>query len=207
MPKVCILFTDIKKSSTLWAKHPTLMPNALKKHANQISKLCKKYKALIIKSIGDAYMLMLPNLYSCLDFCVELCKIQVDDPIKLKTDYLKIRIGFSYGSPIKKTVMIQNKKLLDYFGHAVNSASRMESKVSDVGGFAFTVIGSNNTDPKIMEHLHNMKVKTSLIHFKKNCNTKISRSLRLLNSEQLIACENESTLHGVGSLFVYKCTL
>jgi hypothetical protein len=40
----------------------------------------------------------------------------------------------------EKTYKIQNVNLRDFFGNAVNTASRMESKVSESGGVAFTSV-------------------------------------------------------------------
>jgi len=207
MPKSCILFTDVKKSSYLWAMYPKQMPKALEKHTSQITKLCTKYKALIVKSIGDAFMIAIPDLKKCLDFCIELCRVQIRDPIKLGKDFLKVRIGFSYGNPLKKEVVIQNKKLIDYFGSPVNAASRMESKVSDVGGFAFVLMDEKNINKKVIDYLQKNKVDVQPIHYKKSCKDRIKRSVRLLNSQQLILCDDAAKLHGVGTLIAYKCNL
>jgi hypothetical protein len=40
----------------------------------------------------------------------------------------------------QKTYRIQNVDLKDFFGNAVNTASRMESKVSEAGGIVFTSV-------------------------------------------------------------------
>jgi class 3 adenylate cyclase len=39
-----------------------------------------------------------------------------------------------------KKCRVQNVELLDFFGDVVNTASRMESKVSEPGGIAFTSV-------------------------------------------------------------------
>ena len=45
-----------------------------------------------------------------------------------------LRVGICQGHMDEKTYSIQKVELKDFFGNAVNSASRMESKVAEVGG-------------------------------------------------------------------------
>jgi len=46
-----------------------------------------------------------------------------------------------------KKCRIQNVELIDFFGDVVNTASRMESKVAEPGGIAFTSV--DNIDNQI----------------------------------------------------------
>ena len=45
-----------------------------------------------------------------------------------------LRVGVCQGNMDQKTYRIQKVDLKDFFGNAVNTASRMESKVCEVGG-------------------------------------------------------------------------
>jgi class 3 adenylate cyclase len=70
------------------------------------------------------------SLENAVDFAVEVTK----------SEKLKLRIGICSGKMIAKNCKIQNVQLLDFFGDVVNTASRMESKVSEEGGVAFTSV-------------------------------------------------------------------
>jgi len=59
----------------------------------------------------------------------------------LKTESLPLRVGICEGPMQEKIYILQDAKLRDYFGNVVNVASRMESKVSDPEGIAFSSVG------------------------------------------------------------------
>jgi hypothetical protein len=102
---------------------------------------------------------------------------------------------------VHKDIKIQNKILKDYFGNSVNTASRLESKVSDVGGFAFTYIGNIDEENEIKNLIKNLKV--DIIKYKDDKIKKRERSSRLLTDEQ-IKYESLDTF-GVSEFTAYKC--
>lgn len=208
MVKKCLLFTDIKKSSTLWEKYGNKMNLALTKHNDQIVSLCKKHNGLIIKMIGDAYMISFNSFKDGISFAYDMCILQKEKSVNLsKNDSINIRMGLCYGDINIKKTKIQNKELIDLFGSPVNMASRMESKVSDVGGFAFSLYGEKKINKNIISLLkkyENLKYVLQLYTFK-DCQ-KINRSERLLMTEQL-QCINAEELKGVGEVLVYKCNI
>jgi hypothetical protein len=181
---------------------------ALIKHNDQIVCLSKKYNGMIIKMIGDAYMISFNSIKDGITFAYDMCILQKENPIILnKNDSINIRIGLCYGSINLKKTKIQNKSLIDLFGSPVNMASRMESKVSDVGGFAFSIYGEKKINKNIillLKKFPKLKYILQLYTFK-NCK-KIKRSERLLSSGQL-DCLNAEILKGVGEVLVYKCNI
>ena len=215
-----VLFTDIKSSSKLWAKYGSLMSKALDTHDKQIRLVLTKHNGMILKTIGDAYMILFDTLEQSFNFSTELVTLMKQVPIYLNTsktskDVLRIRMGFCFGKVDIKKVNIQNKSLIDVFGSTVNKASRMESKVSDVGGFAFC-----RDDNKHINLDNNKKIKSSslsgsndlnIVHieYANKCVNKgkryMKRSLRLLSSEQqTYECKQKDELHGVGKVHAYK---
>lgn len=58
-------------------------------------------------------------------------------PVIEKPDKLILRVGIAYGPSFKRYMVIQNNiTVADFFGNTLNTASRMESKVSVPGGIA-----------------------------------------------------------------------
>lgn len=192
-----ILFTDIKASSELWKLDARAMQTALRRHAIQIARLARKYDAMIVKTIGDAYMLMFKHKQSLLHavkFSMDLQReLMVTRRIKIKNRDLHVRIGIAKGKFSHQVVTVQNKQLHDFFGNAVNVASRMESKVSPVGGFAYTDLTSGDIDEKIIEDLADYT--TTLVNFDAKCGEKIHRSRRLIVDS--VHCMELSSLRGV----------
>jgi len=87
----------------------------------------------------------------------------------------------------------------------------MESKVSDPGGFAFSLYGESKINKNIINLLNEcsdlkFRLQCKLILYShKKCN-KINRSARLLTPAHL-ECYNIEVLKGVGEFLVYKCNL
>lgn len=204
----CILFTDIKGSSLLWQKHGKKMFIALKKHNEQINHMAKKYKGTIIKMIGDAFMISFDSIEDVLHFAYNMCIAQVKSPVKVKgNDCILIRMGICCGEVNVNKVSIQNKKLIDYFGATVNIASRMESKVSEVGGFAVSIQGMKKPNKEIMDILNKLPhLKYSFSYYTYQKCSEIKRSMRLLSNQQNnIVCHDPEQLKGVGAILAYSC--
>ena len=212
--KKCILFTDIKGSCSLWNKYPRRMLKALRTHDSEIRKCSRKFGGFIIKTIGDAYMISFDDIYDGINFAIEMCLLQENSPIIVgNSDKLQIRIGMSYGTVNQKRQMIQNKSLLDYFGPTVNSASRMESKISPVKGFAFSILGKLAHNTKIIKYLNSKSIDVGLSYYMydvPSCEKILKRSERLLYTNQIFEnkCKNPSQLKGIyRNILTYECNL
>jgi hypothetical protein len=184
--KCCILFTDVKSSSKLWATYGKEMLKLLIAH-EKIIRSCA-LKGLIVKTIGDAFMIKFSTLDQGIKCAIDIQQAFRDKPLKFNksTDLLQIRIGIAYGDVNVRHIEIQNHKMNDFFGTTVNMASRMESKVSTVGGFG---VLADSLDDKTLELLKK-HCKIQKINFKQHCiDTKI-RSARLIP-----ICHDASMLH------------
>ena len=73
-------------------------------------------------------------------FSIQFMESVKKKPIKVGNDKLEFRVGASYGDALQHCSKIQGKKLFDYFGNAVNLASRMESVVAGRGEIAISFI-------------------------------------------------------------------
>ena len=118
-----MLFTDVVGSSKMWSDDPQTMSIQL-----------DKYGGFVVKTIGDSFMIYFgkseKSLEVAIDFAVEV----------LKYEELPLRIGICSGKMTSKKCRIQDVELVDFFGDVVNTASRMESKVAEKGGIAFTSV-------------------------------------------------------------------
>jgi hypothetical protein len=106
---------------------------------------------------------------------------------KGSADQIQIRIGIAFGEIITKSVIVQEHKMKDFFGMTVNIASRMESKVSQVGGLAFF---GDNVNPKTLELVERYCV-IQKVNFKYVCDTYEPPK----RSGRLIQCRNVADLH------------
>lgn len=205
-----MIFTDIVSSSKLWAKNKDLMFKALTKHEKDMYKLVKKFNGMVVKTIGDSFMIYFKgtNYINALKFSATLQNNMNKYPIKVGTSVMKIRIGMCFGKMNKQFVWYQDVRLKDFLGQTVNIASRMESKVSSPDQFVISF--SDKKDPfsnlknleKVLKSLPgNWKVKIS--DYKKNC-MKLpknrERSSRLLQGYK---CLSPEKLKGVGALRTY----
>ena len=211
------LFTDIVGSSKLWAKYKNKMFTALKKHNQLIYKIAKKYDGLIVKTIGDAFYIAFhekkgkkKSYIRAIRFALKLQKSLGNKPIKLGAkNSIKLRIGLCYGKAFKQYEQFQGKKMVDFYGAVINTASRMESKVAKVGDVVISFHESSKKNYlKILEREKDFKKywKVSIKHYKKNCNNVSKFRKRSGRFLQGYACLNEKLLHGVGQTKAYIFT-
>jgi class 3 adenylate cyclase len=187
MVKKCVLFTDIKSSSKLWGLYPKQMPKVLAQHEQVIRRVIHKYKGLLLKTIGDAVMAEFNTLHDGVCAAIDIQTIFRNKPLVLSTvDKLQIRIGVAFGEIHIKNILVQKYKLRDVFGATVNLASRMESKVSQVGGFGILDRNMNKQTLDLLKQRCDLK----RVHFVHKCDKKIYRSKRLLTE-----CQPIETLH------------
>lgn len=204
-----IVFTDIHDSSKLWRSSAAQMAKALKKHNDLVARLSKKHKGMIVKGMGDAFMIHFPNPLQSIRFALDLQTTMISKPIVVKGREMELRVGIGIGKPNKSTLVIQGCRVVDYFGPIVNIASRMESKVAKLDGFAFHI--EKGVPARVLESVlesvldeinsHSSIVKrVTTIEFKEKCPKGRKRS----GSTQ---CRRSATLHGVGNLVAYSVEL
>lgn len=192
----CILFTDVKSSSKLWAAHPTKMLEKLEILETKIQNYAKLYKSLIVKTIGDAVMIYFNNKLDAVNCAI---KIQLDlkkKPITFSNkDKLQIRIGIADGEISMRVMEIQGHKLKDFFGPSVNISSRMESKVSPVGGFGVLIDNEKSKENReVKKAIESYNFETKKIIFTNSCKRLnfTKRSGRLILPQE---CILSSVLH------------
>lgn len=171
------IFTDIVQSAKLWRKHNNKMSKAIEKHEKLVEKYAKKNKGMIVKSIGDSFMLFFRGKTSynrALQFSIDFMKHIKNKPIKVGSSCLCFRIGGSYGKALEHASKIQGKRLYDYFGNAVNLAARMESVVANRGEIAISFYDQKLWKPK---YIHDIR------DYRKGC--KIPKSRK--RSERLVS--------------------
>ena len=200
------MFTDIVKSSVLWSKYPNKMNTALKTHEKLIYKLVKKYGGIIIKTIGDAVMVFFKNDFKNGILCALEIQYELTvNPIYLSKEeniFIELRIGLCYGPANMHNVVYQGITLKDYFGNSVNTASRMESKVSQKGSVAVCFIEKQDEGFSFLNNISNQYDLTIKVkNYSHKCDKK--RSERLLNYE----CLDPEILHGVNEIEAYLLIL
>lgn len=189
-----IAFTDIHNSSKLWDKHGQKMYKALGVHDKIIRRLAKKHGGFIVKNIGDSFMIKFRYWDDNVRFAVET---QRTFPIPVNgNDMIELRIGIAVGKMYKKTIEIQNCRMVDYYGTTVNIASRMESVVSDIDGFAIYFEDPRMDEFDILDVVSDIDVVK--VKFKDTCPNE--KRLKMLPYECRLARE----LKGVGRLSAYR---
>ncbi len=173
-PVPAMLFTDVVGSSKMWSDDPQTMNMQIDKHFKVMDNLARKYGGFVVKTIGDAFMIYFPksknSLKSAVDFAVEV----------LKTEELPLRIGICSGNLTAKKCRVQNVELLDFFGDVVNTASRMESKVAEPNGIAFTSVGDAKDQIEQISKKHKLvKIEGSDIPDLKGVNIDFAYKLKI----------------------------
>ena len=128
-PVPSMVFSDVVGSSKMWSDDPVTMIGQLEAHHKLVDSLASKNNGWIVKTIGDAFMVYFePSEYSLFN------AIKFSKELILNEKAYGLRVGVCEGHMDEKTYSIQKVELRDFFGNAVNASSRMESKVSEVGG-------------------------------------------------------------------------
>jgi hypothetical protein len=205
-----ILFTDIKGSSKLWSNYPSKMPEKIKLHNKLIKKIVENNSGMVVKFIGDAFMCVFRGSKSYL----QAIKTAIDIQTKLRTNpivvsgsnLIEVRIGIAYGKLNEVKYALQGHKFYDYLGATVNLASRMESEISPVGGFAFTLTEKYDSD-KLELYLKKKEdqIEVDAIKFKSRCRSNvIARSARILGLQMTVYCEMMKKLYGATTMNAFR---
>lgn len=225
-----LLFLDVVSSSKMWKNNATEMNELLNLFEKAVNKIMKSYdseKNFIVKTIGDAYMICFDQWENALEFALKIQqRLARTDETPFVLNYgnnesmpFAIRIGIAHGPVEQKTLRIQNCNMKDLFGNTVNTASRMESKVSPVGGIGITCLSKEsnvlqNFVDKLISFLEKNDLNFKVLSFKNDCkrnnnaNKLIQNALSTQNdktrSNRLItqlqenySCDHSEKLHGV----------
>ncbi|KAI1913307.1 hypothetical protein LOZ61_002843 [Ophidiomyces ophidiicola] len=145
---LAIVFTDIKKSTSLWETYPIAMRSAIQIHNDLFRRQLSLIGGFEVKTEGDAFMVSFSTATAALLWCFT-CQTQLLDapwpteileapPCQERFDMdgnriyrgLSVRMGMHWGQPVCEKDPVTGR--MDYFGPMVNRASRI-SAVADGG--------------------------------------------------------------------------
>ncbi|KAF3395032.1 hypothetical protein DPV78_008581 [Talaromyces pinophilus] len=145
---LAIIFTDIKKSTSLWETCPEAMRSAIQIHNDILRRQLGIVGGYEVKTEGDAFMVAFSTTSAALLWCFNCqtqlleaewpkeileqpqCKERYDKDGNLIFRGLSVRMGTHWGEPVCEKDPVTNR--MDYFGPMVNRASRI-SAVADGG--------------------------------------------------------------------------
>jgi hypothetical protein len=205
-----ILFNDIKGSSKLWEEYGSKMFKTVKKLYNIMNKNIKEYKnkAKIIKMLGDSFMIVFNNIKDAIDFSMKINQHLLSNKglflDENKKHRLELRTGICYGEVNLFKTKVQGFLLDDYFGNVVNTASRMESKISEINGIGIGILKENEKDIpdiiKILETYKNYEIEG--FDFDNSCSIKRGQRSTKLIDDISFHCNNVKKLQGIKMLKV-----
>ena len=134
-----IVFTDIRASTSIWEAAPDGMRAGLRIHNTVIRDVMHTFGGYEVKTIGDAFMIAFATTQDGMDFALKVHErlreaewppsLMEDAPICAKQGLLwcglTVRIGINTGPVTAELNTLTGR--MDYFGHTVNVASRLET--------------------------------------------------------------------------------
>eukprot|EP00163_Fabomonas_tropica_P001243 TRINITY_DN1094_c0_g2_i1.p1 TRINITY_DN1094_c0_g2~~TRINITY_DN1094_c0_g2_i1.p1 ORF type:complete len:2257 (+),score=384.66 TRINITY_DN1094_c0_g2_i1:614-7384(+) len=140
--RVCLVFTDVQDSTSLWDANPDVMGAALDVHNSLMRTFITRYRGYEVKTEGDAFMIAFSDPIDALQWCLDiqvsltLCDWPPEllenpsacverDEVSQRVLYagLRVRIGAHVGNPL--CTKDPNTGRMDYFGPDVNRAARV----------------------------------------------------------------------------------
>ncbi|KAE8356504.1 hypothetical protein BDV28DRAFT_127114 [Aspergillus coremiiformis] len=146
--ELAIIFTDIKKSTSLWETCPDAMRSAIQIHNDILRRQLGIIGGYEVKTEGDAFMVAFSTTTAALLWCFNCqmqlleaewpteileqpqCQVEYDMDNNIIFRGLSVRMGIHWGEPVCEKDPVTNR--MDYFGPMVNRASRI-SAVADGG--------------------------------------------------------------------------
>ena len=132
-----ILFTDIRASTSIWEAAPEAMKRAMRTHNSAIRAALDRWYGYEVKTVGDSFMAAFARTASGLNFALTvhesliaatwpsaLLALPICSRKKNIWGGLTVRIGMNTGPVSAETNALT--KRVDYFGHTVNVAARLE---------------------------------------------------------------------------------
>lgn len=206
--KKAIYFNDIVGSSALWKAHPEGMMKALGEFVKLSNKTIKRHKSgRILRFMGDALLVDFNTTKQAIEFALDLQGELIKKPIRVhKNKLLLLRSGIAYGELNKVDLKLGDCKSVDYYGNVINTASRMESKVSPVGGLGIAVISK---DPKEVDKIRKLVASSPLFEVSEVIEFAEDRKCRGVEvpASQVrnsILCQDSSMLKGVDPTLAIK---
>ncbi|KAI9046149.1 adenylate cyclase acyA [Aspergillus affinis] len=149
--ELAIIFTDIKKSTSLWETCPDAMRSAIQIHNDILRRQLGIIGGYEVKTEGDAFMVAFSTTTAALLWCFNCqsqlleaewpteileqpqCQTQYDMDDNIIFRGLSVRMGIHWGEPVCEKDPVTNR--MDYFGPMVNRASRISAEAD--GGQIF----------------------------------------------------------------------
>ena len=146
--ELAIIFTDIKKSTSLWETCPDAMRSAIQIHNDILRRQLGIIGGYEVKTEGDAFMVAFSTTTAALLWCFNCqtqlleaewpteileqpqCQVRYDMENNIIFRGLSVRMGVHWGEPVSEKDPVTNR--MDYIGPMVNRASRI-SAVADGG--------------------------------------------------------------------------
>ena len=141
--EVCVLFTDIVESTTLWEECPEAMATALDTHNNIMRQFLSVYGGYEVKTIGDAFMITFQTVPDAIQYACAVqqalleetwpaeilmnpysSEIEVGDEMVFRG--LRIRMGAHYGCIDIEVNPLTERS--DYRGPTVNKSARLQTE-------------------------------------------------------------------------------
>eukprot|EP01062_Namystynia_karyoxenos_P043965 TRINITY_DN3225_c0_g1_i1.p1 TRINITY_DN3225_c0_g1~~TRINITY_DN3225_c0_g1_i1.p1 ORF type:complete len:933 (+),score=167.49 TRINITY_DN3225_c0_g1_i1:114-2801(+) len=151
---VAVCFSDVQSSTELWETFPQGMYEALDLHNSVMRVTCADHNGYEVKTIGDSFMVVFDGPLEAVGFGLDaqlqllrqhwpndllthpLCAPCTGAAGELLWSGLRVRIGVNHG-PCRQAINPVTKRF-DYFGTAVNIASRLEALLRKGGLVATT---------------------------------------------------------------------
>jgi hypothetical protein len=185
-----ILLNDIINSTKKWNKYGNKMYYEIERIVKIVNNLLKSHNGFIIKMIGDSFMMAFDNLIDSIDFAIAFQK-KITDSKSLLPTQLEFRTGIYYGTVIEKKMSIQKCLVKDFFGTVINTASRLESKVSDSNSIAIGIRKTKDLN-SILDYLKTQNYTYEVINYRRKCNTRSFKNVKHPNK-----CKSIKKLKGL----------
>ena len=200
LTKKAILFADLVHSATKWKMDSAKMLRTISNISTIIENKISAYNGVVIKTIGDAYMISFESLLDSIKFGIYIQEYFKNTPTFFYNYQLIFRIGICYGDVFEISNIIQDCNLIDYLGNTVNTAARIESVVAENGHLAFGTT-DNEIDEEIEKLLSSYELENITYTNKDERNV---RSYRLLSDVQKNVIKDIEELKGVNDINVIK---
>lgn len=220
--ELTVLMVDVRDSSRQWVRDAAGMAMALDDLARAVRAAARQTHGRVVKCIGDAFMLVFdaPEQGVACAFRLQSRREAA------RRRGLQLRIGVAHGPVLARRWAVQGCAQWDYFGNTVNTASRLESRSSPVGGFA---VGLTPSRPELRERVEaalelgraacerdGATARVAAVRYRARCGAGAgagaARGRGLVRSARLVPfsqqrCEPLRGLHGVAALEAYVVTL
>ena len=167
---IVIMFTDLKDSTAMYDQlGDTVSYNIVREHFKLLFATIENHHGVVIKTIGDAVMASFIKTEDAIKASLEIFQNFLDriwDP----AGRLEIKIGLNKG-PV---IVVNSNEHLDYFGHHVNIASRIQSQLKKHSvGFTESIFQDRNIKTLLLEFIkQNKENQQDIKLFRKRANLK-----------------------------------